>query len=79
VRNGGGEKGLDILGAHATEAKRVRLASLLVNEVLAIDVGGPVFVLSLSQQRKIKIVLLSHHHFDHTRDLIILVADVASW
>jgi len=67
------------LGAHGIEAKGARLTSLLIGEVLAIDVGGLTSALSLPQQEKIKTVLLSHHHFDHTRDLITLGANVASW
>jgi len=67
------------LGAHGIEARGARLTSLLIDEVLAIDVGGLTSALSLSQQRKIKTVLLSHHHFDHTRDLVTLGYNVASW
>ncbi len=55
------------------------LSSLLIDEALVIDVGGLTSALSLAQQEKIKTVLLSHHHFDHTRDLIILGANVDSW
>jgi len=70
---------VQILGAHGIEAKGARLTSLLVDGVLAIDAGGLTSALSLSQQEKIKTVLLSHHHFDHTRDLITLGANAAYW
>jgi ribonuclease BN (tRNA processing enzyme) len=70
---------IQILGAHATEAKGARLTSLLIDNVLAIDAGGFTSALSLSQQQKIKAVLLTHHHFDHTRDLVTLGANVNYW
>jgi ribonuclease BN (tRNA processing enzyme) len=61
---------LQILGAHNTEAKGQRLVSLLVDGILALDAGGLTSSLSLSQQQKVKAVLLTHHHFDHSRDLV---------
>ena len=70
---------IQILGAHATEARGARLTSLLVDGVLALDAGGLTSALSLSQQKQIKALLLTHHHFDHTRDLITLGADVNHW
>lgn len=70
---------IQILGAHAAEVKGARLTSLLIDGVLAIDAGGLTSALSLPQQEKIKAVLLSHHHFDHTRDLITLGANAGYW
>ena len=60
------------MGAHNIETKETRLTSLLVDGVLAIDAGGLSSALSLSEQEGIKTVLLTHHHFDHTRDLVTL-------
>lgn len=68
-----------ILGAHANELREARLTSLLVDDVLAIDAGGLTSALPLPQQQKIKAVLLTHHHFDHTRDLVTLGANVNYW
>ena len=70
---------IQILGAHASEAKGARLTSLLIDGTLAIEAGGLTAALSLSQQEKIKALLLTHHHFDHTRDLITLGANVNYW
>jgi ribonuclease BN (tRNA processing enzyme) len=64
-----------ILGAHQFELKGARLASLLIDGTLAIDAGGITSALTLAQQKKIKTVLLTHHHFDHTRDLVTLAAN----
>ena len=59
-----------ILGAHSTEAKGVRLVSLLIDGVLALDAGGLTSSLSLAEQQQVRAILLTHHHFDHTRDLV---------
>jgi cAMP phosphodiesterase len=59
-----------ILGAHNTEAKGLRLVSLLIDSVLALDAGGLTSSLSLAEQQQVRAILLTHHHFDHTRDLV---------
>jgi len=66
---------IQILGAHQFELKGARLTSLLIDGTLAIDAGGLTSALSLPQQKKVKTVLLTHHHFDHTRDLVTLAAN----
>jgi len=66
---------IQILGAHQLELKGSRLTSLLVDGTLVIDAGGLTSALSLPEQKKIKAVLLTHHHFDHTRDLVTLAAN----
>jgi Cft2 family RNA processing exonuclease len=66
---------IQILGAHQLELKGARLTSLLIDGTLAIDAGGLTSALSLPEQKKIKTVLLTHHHFDHTRDLVTLAAN----
>ena len=68
---------IQILGAHQFELKGTRLTSLLIDGTLAIDAGGLTSALSLPQQKKIKSVLLTHHHFDHTRDLVTLAANAS--
>jgi ribonuclease BN (tRNA processing enzyme) len=66
---------IQILGAHLAEVKGARLTSLLIDGVLVVDAGGLTSALSLSEQKKIETVLLTHHHFDHTRDLVTLAAN----
>jgi len=68
-----------ILGAHSSELRGSRLASLLIDDTLLIDAGGVTSALSLPEQREISTVLLTHHHFDHTRDLITLAANAANY
>ena len=60
---------LRILGAHNFESRNTRMASYLVDGVLALDAGSLTRVLTFQQQSGIKAILLSHHHFDHIRDL----------
>jgi ribonuclease BN (tRNA processing enzyme) len=60
---------LKILGAHNCESRDTRLPCLLVDDVIAIDVGGLTSSLTFEQQERIKAILLTHHHFDHIRDL----------
>jgi ribonuclease BN (tRNA processing enzyme) len=64
-----------ILGAHLAETKGARLTSLLVDDALVVDAGGVTSALSLPEQQKIQTILLTHHHFDHTRDLVTLAAN----
>jgi len=66
---------IQILGAHQLELKGARLTSLLIDGTLVVDAGGLTSALSLHKQKKIKVVLLTHHHFDHTRDLVTLAAN----
>jgi len=66
---------IQILGAHLLELKGARLTSLLIDGTLVVDAGGLTSALSLPEQKKIKTVLLTHHHFDHTRDLVTLAAN----
>lgn len=66
---------VQILGAHLAELKGARLTSLLIDGVLVVDAGGLTSALSLPEQKKIDTVLLTHHHFDHTRDLVTLAAN----
>lgn len=63
---------IQILGAHNCESRDTRLVSLLIDQVLVIDAGSITSSLPFSAQQKLKAVLLTHHHFDHIRDLATL-------
>ena len=60
------------LGAHNTETRDTKLSGLLVDDVLALDAGGLTSSLTLSEQLGLKAVLITHHHYDHVKDLPLL-------
>ncbi len=70
---------IQILGAHNCESRDTRLVSLLIDHALAIDAGAITSSLALSAQQGLKAVLLTHHHFDHIRDLATLGMNLHSW
>ena len=55
------------LGTHNAESKNTRLVSFLIDDVLAVDAGSLVSELTLSEQKRIKAILLSHGHYDHIK------------
>lgn len=63
---------INILGAHNTESKTTKLVSILIDDILALDAGGLTSSLSFSRQLKIRAVLLTHQHYDHTKDIPLL-------
>ena len=60
---------IEFLGAHNTESQSTKLLSLLIDDILVLDAGGLTSSLSISSQLKIKAILLTHHHYDHIRDI----------
>jgi 3',5'-cyclic-nucleotide phosphodiesterase len=63
---------IHVLGAYRTESSSTHLVSLLVDGRLALDAGSLTAGLSFTQQQGIDAILLSHHHFDHFRDIVTL-------
>ncbi len=60
---------IHVLGAHNSETRDSLFVSVLIDEVLAIDAGGLTSSVSFPEQRKIKVILLTHQHYDHIRDV----------
>ncbi len=58
-----------LLGAHNCESKDTRMAGVLVDDVIAFDAGSLTSSLSLAEQRDLRAILLTHHHYDHIRDV----------
>jgi ribonuclease BN (tRNA processing enzyme) len=63
---------VQVLGAHNCESTEGKLTSLLIDQVLALDVGGLTSSLSLSAQAKVSTILLTHYHFDHIKDVALI-------
>jgi len=61
-----------ILGAHNIETRDTRLPCVLVDNIIAMDAGGLASSLTLTEQERIRAILLSHRHYDHVRDIPIL-------
>ncbi len=60
---------LRVLGAHNRETATTKCTSLLIDDVLSIDAGSLTSCLTISAQKRLKAVLLTHAHFDHIRDI----------
>jgi len=60
---------IQILGAHNCESENTKLVSLLIDDILALDAGGLTSSLSFEAQQKLRAILLTHHHYDHMRDI----------
>jgi ribonuclease BN (tRNA processing enzyme) len=60
---------LRLLGVNNVEAAETPLSGGLVDGVLALDTGSLTRSLALSEQRRVRHVLLTHQHYDHVRDV----------
>lgn len=68
---------VEILGAHSVEIADAKLPALVIDEVLALDAGSLCSSLSLSDQQKLKAVLITHYHYDHVRDIPIIAMNLS--
>ena len=59
-----------VLGAHQLETRDTRLTSFLIDDALAVDAGSLTSGLTLEEQESVEAILITHHHFDHCRDLL---------
>lgn len=60
---------IQVLGAHNLETQSSKFVSLLIDDALVIDAGGLTSSLSFEAQQRLKAILLTHQHYDHTRDI----------
>ena len=68
---------IQVLGAHNIESQNSKCVSILIDDVLAIDAGGLTSSLSFPAQQKLKAILLTHHHYDHIRDIPAIAMNLA--
>ena len=67
---------IQVLGAHNCESQNSKFASLVVDDVLAIDAGALTSSLSLPAQQKLKAILLTHLHYDHIKDIPVVAMNL---
>jgi ribonuclease BN (tRNA processing enzyme) len=58
------------------EVAGAKLTALLVDDVLALDAGSLCSSLSLPAQQRLEAILLTHHHYDHVRDIPTLAMNI---
>lgn len=58
-----------VVGAHNLQSSSTRHTCFLVDGVLGVDAGSLASSLTLKEQSRIKALLITHQHFDHTRDI----------
>jgi len=61
-----------ILGAHNIESDKYGCPCFVIDDILAIEAGSLTSRLSITQQQNLKAILLTHYHYDHTRDIPLL-------
>ncbi len=62
-----------VLGSFGGSSPTCRMTSFLLNGELALDAGSITQALSLEDQRKIRRIVLTHSHLDHTASIPFLV------
>ena len=60
---------IHFLGAHNCETREALYVSIMIDELLVLDAGGLTSSLSFPAQQWLRAVLLTHHHYDHIRDI----------
>ena len=65
---------LQVLGCHGGELPSCRSTCFLLDGVLALDAGALTSTLSLEQLCRVDDILVGHSHFDHVKDLPLLVS-----
>ncbi|MBI4218897.1 MAG: MBL fold metallo-hydrolase [Chloroflexi bacterium] len=59
-----------VVGAHNFASRDHLLATILVDDRLALDAGSLSAGLTFEEQARVEAVLITHRHFDHIRDLL---------
>ena len=64
---------VQVVGAHNLEIGKDRHTCCVIDGVLGIDAGSLVSALNADAVSRVRTILLTHEHFDHTRDVPMMV------
>jgi ribonuclease BN (tRNA processing enzyme) len=67
---------IQVLGGYGGESLDCRMTCLLVNGTIALDAGSLSQALSIESQVRVRSILLSHSHMDHTNSLPFFIENV---
>ena len=67
---------IHVLGGYGGESLDCRMTCLLVNGTIALDAGSLSQALSIESQVRVRSILLSHSHMDHTNSLPFFIENV---
>ena len=67
---------IEVLGSFGGESMNCRMTCLLINDTIALDAGSLSQALPIERQRKIRTILLTHSHIDHTSSLPFFIENV---
>src|SRR3972149_10505077 len=65
-----------VLGSFGGSSPTCRMTSFLINGELALDAGSITQALPLEAQRRIRRIVLTHSHLDHTASIPFLVENI---
>ncbi|MBI1851322.1 MAG: 3',5'-cyclic-nucleotide phosphodiesterase [Planctomycetes bacterium] len=67
---------IQLVPSHASEPDAIQfVTTVLVNDVVAIDAGSLVLGLGLEGQRRVRHVIITHSHLDHTAGLPLFLSE----
>jgi len=65
-----------VLGSFGGDSPECRMTSFLIDGRVAVDAGAITRALSIEEQRKIRHVVVTHSHLDHTNTLPFLIENI---
>ena len=67
---------IEVIGSYGGESLECRMTCLLINDTIALDAGSLAQGLSIERQTRVRSILLTHSHMDHTNALPFFVENV---
>ena len=75
---GSGGMKIEVIGSYGGESLDCRMTCLLINDTIALDAGSLAQGLSIERQARVRSILLTHSHLDHTSALPFFVENVSA-